>query len=301
MKKKAFKIRLIYYPMIFLCFFINFPPNAQSQTPKNDLRSPKDINNINFRHFATAQFGTHIISAGYKINPYLTLKLNKNTNLNIEMESLPMVYYTNLGIPESSFSFKNKLTTTLSFGAKSHSFDKISIFKTKRKFNLGYHYMHYASTDKTSQFSGGISCLVVFDKFLLETTLENDFFAFLNLDEYRTAAYSIDFFFLKKNKLYGVGLENIQWTGTTTGARNLRDGVYDMSGQHGGEYSHGIVALRLHFGKIMVKLGYDSNALRKLFQDNLHKFIKVRTIPKGSKSRDRLYFQISLNTFGWLY
>lgn len=301
MNKTAFKKRVIYYPMIFLCFFINFPPIAQSQHPKNDLHNSNHINSLNFRHSPTAQFGTHIIGAGYKIHPYLTLNLNKNTHLNIEMEFLPMAHYRNLGLPEPSLSFKNKLTTTLSLGTQSHSFNEISSFKNKSKYNLGFHYMHYASTDKTSQFSGGASFLIAFDKFLIETTLENDFFAFLGLDEYRTAAYSMDFFFLKKNKLYGVGLENIQWTGTTTGARTLPGGVYDMSGQYGGEYSHGIVALRLHFGNIMLKLGYDSDAIRKLFQDNLHKFIKVRTIPGGSKSQDRIYFQISLNTFGWLY
>ena len=137
---------------------------------------------------------------------------------------------------------------------------------------------------------------------ILNVTIENDALAFRGLDEFRTGAGSLDYLWERNNTLIGIGIGMLLWTGTTKGLPNLDFGQqYNMTGQFGSEYSHGILSLRLHYDAFMLEFGYDADSIRRGIQDTIHEWIDDGTIPAGTEARNRFFLSLRLNASDWLY
>ncbi|MEL7120403.1 MAG: polymorphic toxin type 23 domain-containing protein [Bacteroidota bacterium] len=284
-----------------LVLFILIASYTYSQTDL--LFAPQVIpkNNFQITLYPTAKIGSHINEAGYAINIDWLNKLSSKSHLVIGVESLARYNQFYLGIPDNSLSWINRLRFTLATGLDHPSFNVHPFYNNLRRHNLDFSWVFYASTDGTSQLSGGLEYTYVFDRKLIQIGIENDIFGFMQHDSYRTSALYLDVLWAVNNKLVGIGLENILWTGNTNGLFLPKGEIFDMTGRHGGEYTHGILAARLHYQNLMLKVGYDSDGIRKSFQDTIHNWFNEGLIPRGTESRDRVYIQLTLNAADWIY
>ena len=281
--------------------FILIASYTYSQTDL--LFAPQIIpkNNFQITLYPTAKIGSHVNEAGYAANIDWLKKLAQKSHLVIGAESLVRFNQSYLGIPGNSFSWINRLRFSLATGIDYPDFDINPFYNNLRRHNFNVSWVFYASTDSTSQLSGGFEYTYVFDNKLIKVGIENDIFGFMQHDSYRTSALYLDFIWLNNNKLYGIGLENILWTGNTNGLFLPGNEYFDMTGRHGAEYTHGILAVRLHYQNLMLKMGYDSDNIRRSIQDTIHNWFDEGLIPKGSESRDRVFIQLTLNATDWIY
>lgn len=256
----------------------------------------------NVKYYPSLKLGSHNNVLSYHVAPAWYWSLGQDYQMRIGMHSVLSGNITHLGIAGASLLWRNRVQVALSSGPVASAFQGHFFYDKLRKNNIGYYYQHYASTDLTHQFSAGVNYTLAQGNMLVCMGVENDALAFLGLDEYRTAAFVADVKWIRYKYLWGVGLELLLWTGSTKGLDRLDYGQeYNMEGQHGSQYSHGILSLRLHFRQFTVKVGYDADGIRKAVQNTSHWLINDGIIPRGSESRDRLYVQLAINTEGWLY
>ncbi|MEO0896825.1 MAG: polymorphic toxin type 23 domain-containing protein [Bacteroidota bacterium] len=258
--------------------------------------------NINLLLYPSLKVGSHINEFAYHLSPSLRIQLPQENELQFRLHASLRLNLSNLGIPGASLSSINMASLRYSYGETPERFADSYYFRGFRKHTLGFYYLHYASTDKTNQFAGGIEYQRMFPTGILSIKMENDAFAFLGLDEFRTASFMADYRFIYKDKLVGVGMGLTLWTGTTKGLTNLDFGqVYDMTNQYGADYSHGILHLNLHYDLLTLSVGYDSERIRMLTQDTIHQWIDDGTIPGGRLSKNRIYLQLSIAAWDYLY
>lgn len=254
-----------------------------------------------FQYYPSLKLGTHVNELAIQAKSSISYQLNQRNTLILKYHASLRANLTYLGIPGPSFGMVNKASLSYAFGRSTKSPNYLH-FHSQHRSILEYYYMHYLSTDQTQQFSGGFTYTLVLKKSYLKFRMENDFMAFLGLDEFRTGGGTLDYKRIKEGKIYGIGLGALLWTGSTKGLTNLDFGQsYDMSNQFGADFSHGIVFLNLHYQGLSLSLGYDSEPLRMAIQDNLHRLIDDGTIPGGSQSRNRIFIQLNLFDFEFLY
>ena len=250
----------------------------------------------------TLRLGTHINEVGWQISPSVKMNVLEDDMVWLRLTSTAKMNISYLGIPGFSFGLVNKAALMYGFGNPIPSFDSHLHFRQFSRHNITYYFCHFASTDGTSQFSGGIDYTFLWNKGLFRITMENDALAFLGLDEFRTGGGSLDYQFFHKGKLLGIGIGTMLWTGSTKGLTNLDFGQeYDMSVQYGAMYSHGILFLNFHYQYVQLSMGFDSEKIRMQVQDTLHKWIDDGSIPGGSQSRDRIFIQLEVYPFDFFY
>ncbi len=291
--------------IILLLAFLFFCFHTQAQVLDKKYRyiiSGSDKENFSFQYFPGLSIGTHINQLSYTVSPACSFRISENSQLQFRLNSEIRCNERYLGIEGSSLSAVNKITASFSSGEKYAAFANDFRYQQFRKHNFRYYYTHYASTDKTNQLSGGIEYTVLFRKSLLSLKFEDDFLAFLGLDEFRTGAASVDYKFIKNNKLWGIGVGATLWTGSTKGLSNLDNGqVYDMSNQYGADYSHGILFLNLHYQFLTLSVGYDSDNIRTSLQNTIHEWIDDGIIQQGSLAENKFYAQLKIYAFDALY
>ncbi|MEM1220766.1 MAG: polymorphic toxin type 23 domain-containing protein [Bacteroidota bacterium] len=293
---------------LFVGFFLLLlGPLGQSQSQQSEIHGLSgsiEANRFYFTIFPSARVGTHINELSYHIAATLNIPLWAKSNLAIGGQSTLRANAQYLGIPGGSFGAVQRLSFTWALGDQRET---PSWMFTSGPFLRGHHLTyygtHYASTDGTSQFSGGLRYqFFVGHKVQVQFHMENDFLAWRQRDEYRSGGSTIDVRWKGKKHWLGLGVGSMIWTGTTTGLPFLDFGQeYNMTNQYGSEYSHGIVYLNLHFNAFTLALGYDADSLRRRLQDPIHALIDDGTIPGGTLNEPGLFILLSWNAADWIY
>lgn len=136
---------------------------------------------------------------------------------------------------------------------------------------LSYAPIAYLDTQRTSQISGAIALTTRRGNARWVLRVENDYLAWRHRDEWRTAAIESHVYIDRDGLLLGFGFETKIWTATTTGLPSLSAGeIYDLSGQHGEGWSHGIACLAVTVQAARVCVGVDSEGIRDRVQNRFH-------------------------------
>lgn len=278
------------------------PLETSAQYLNQISHSSDSQRSIDFHHYPSVQTGTHVNDLGYVFHPSWRFLAGEKSELTLGFESFLRIHASKLGIPGGGVTSINRVSLSYTFGDLFSDRRLAQSIAAGRATSLSVYYMHYAATDRTSQFSAGFMIGHELDRRFLKFQFENDFFAFLGKDQFRTSALSFDIFQDVGKARLGLGVEKLLWTGTTAGLGALDAGeIYPMTGQYGAEYSHGVLAARFHIQNFTLKLGYDADAIRSGIQDKFHTLINDGIIPKGSRSQDRAFIQLSFNVMNWLY
>ncbi|MCI4669514.1 MAG: polymorphic toxin type 23 domain-containing protein [Bacteroidia bacterium] len=291
-----------FFKLLFL-ICISQTLTAQNSVPTMGFLARNYVRNASvIRLYPSLNLGTHINELSANLTMSRGFRIGSGPELRLQWHSSLRGNLNYLGLSGASIGVVNKASVIYSFGAKKFPCMWKPFYWTSRQHNIEYYYIHYASSDGTNQFSGGLIYTLLLRSNLITFKFENDFMAFLGLDEYRTGGGSLDIRRPMMGKMVGIGAGALLWTGSTKGLSNLDFGQeYDMSNQYGADYSHGIVYLNLHYGGLTLSLGFDSEPIRMGIQDNLHKLIDDGTIPGGRLSRNRLFIQLNLYDFEFLY
>lgn len=208
---------------------------------------------------------------------------------------------TGLGIPGSNWTAAGEIGVAVSFGQRHGLPDTIALMRADRAHTVRLVSVVYGATDGTSQRSGRLEYARAGERSLFTLAFENDFLALQRLDRYRTFALRAGYRWMRGRAPVGVGARLILWTGTTEGLGFLGRGeTYDLRGQHGGEHSHGILALDLTRGAVRLSVGVDAEPVRTTVQNRFHDLIDDGAIPALDR-RGRAYVQLSVNDLGTLY
>lgn len=242
---------------------------------------------------------------GLNLNTLLQLDLPRRREFGWTFALRPdigaQVNGTYWGIPVSSFSGEGQMRVILAFGKKTTFPSRPDLAPSLRAHTLSYYLSAYATTDRTSQLSGGISYSATWGAGAIDFIFENDLIAFLGRDEYRTAAVALRYRLNYREHLLGIGATILLWTGTTTGLESLDRGeFYDMSGQYGANYSHGLLSLDLLYDSWRLSIGYDSDSIRTAVQGAIHDLINQGRIPAVDRA-DRFFIQLGLLDLRNLY
>jgi hypothetical protein len=170
-----------------------------------------------------------------------------------------------------------------------------------RSLELRYAWMRYFDTWGTGQLGGRISLVAALGSASLGIAFHNDIFGLVARDEYRTAAVEIGggfrFVGLPSSLVLGTRL----WAGSTAGNGRLYDGqTYDLTKNLGWQNSAGILYLAARCGPFGLSAGWDSERLRDLFQNGIHKLIDDGRIPILDRD-DRLFLEFTLFQDAELY
>lgn len=169
-------------------------------------------------------------------------------------------------------------------------------------FNVFYGITHYISTDGTTQLVGHFGFDIVFKNSKFKFIHENDLYAFMNQDQFRTAAGEIEFLYLFNNLIVGIASGFKIWTTTRTGLKQLDRGeVYDFRGQLGYGKACGILYISFIINKYKFSIGYDSEYIRNAIQNTTHYIIDAGVFPVIEDKKDSIYLQLSINNMGNLY
>jgi len=195
------------------------------------------------------------------------------------------------GPPVPRPEFQAAVGVTLGFGRKSSDPDPFLSpvgNQTGRMNSVGYSYMLYLDTVRTSQLSGQVS--LQFDKFQFLT--ENDALAFLAFDRFRTGA----FMFAWRDGDAKAGVKAMLWTGNPRGAKRIQDpgypsrfGYKDLSENLYGRFSSGMLAVFFQkkipfFSDAVVEAGIDAEQVRNIFQNGFHDLISFPAAWNRSKT-----------------
>lgn len=158
---------------------------------------------------------------------------------------------------------------------------------------LAYEPIAYLDTLGTSQLSGALTVSAVRGPNAWSLRVENDYLAFRSRDEWRTAAIETHLLIQGERLRWGVGLETKIWTASTTGLASLDAGQsYDLSGQHGEGWSHGIACVAVTVQSVRVCAGWDSEGIRDVIQNRFHDLIDDGRLPRLQRA-GQPYLRIS--------
>jgi len=273
---------------------------AQYNNIRTEINEKQGV--FQLQHYPTIRAGSHINYAGYVVHPSLRFLEKEKGNFTIGLESHLKVKASKLGIPGSGVNHIYRASLSYAMGDPLIRNQQFQLPGPGKTAVIKIYYAYYSASDNTSQPSAGFLIGRVSNNRLFRMQYENDFFTFHDNDQFRTSALSFDIFQNFGNNRYGIGFEKLLWTGTTAGLEPRDAGeIYPMEGQLGSAYSHGVLAARLHFRNLSLKIGYDSESIRAGIQNNFHTLINDGIIPGGSKSRDRLFIQLSIDAINWLY
>lgn len=229
----------------------------------------------------TTDIGSHINQIGLKVqgyytNEYVQFNLGNHIRFNSKHFGGRKDYIT------------QRINTGIAFlGGKKNSrpqliFDGLN-HQSKHDYAIAYNYLWYLDNTGSSQFSGGFG----FHIKQISLYVENDVFAGLGRDRYRTSHASVSY----HDDLYNFSLNTQLWTGDTRGTRllNTLDSIYvkgykDLSATHYGKTSHGILSIgvdyQIFYGNYLSAVaGVDSERIRHGLQNRfMHnkKFVPLR-------------------------
>ena len=160
-------------------------------------------------------------------------------------------------------------------------------FAGRKRHSLFYQYQFFVDNLGTSQVAGGFGYLYSHSDLALRIFIENDAFAFLFRDEFRTSAAEISVHSGSRTNTFGIGVGTVLWTGQGRGFL-------------GREYSHGILYLTLFHNFCKLSLGWDAEAIRFVQQNAIHTILGIGTLPQLDRP-DRVYLQLECNPLYTLY
>ncbi|WP_412068945.1 polymorphic toxin type 23 domain-containing protein [Rubrivirga sp. IMCC43871] len=250
---------------------------------------------------ATAKVGTHETALGARLHAAAPLSSGRSVGLlaraGVGVEGL----VDDLGIPGASVGAQPGVELAVAFGASVRRATGDVLQLSVRRHELAYALLGYLDSDGTSQASGGIRYRLATARSVVEVAYENDAFAHLLRDEFRTAAIRVRIVRTDRETPVGLGIRAVIWTGTTAGLGRLtRDETYDLSAQLGGAYSHGVLALDAIHGGLTLSLGVDAEGIRSAIQNTFHDLIDDGQIPRRDQA-PRLFIRLALNEGGGLY
>ncbi|WP_412061726.1 polymorphic toxin type 23 domain-containing protein [Rubrivirga sp. IMCC45206] len=281
--------------VLLLAALLAVPCAAQASGPLLD--TPR----LQIGAAATAKVGTHETALGARLHAAAPLIRGRSVGLlvrgGVGVEGL----VDDLGIPGAGVGAQPGIELAVAFGPPVRRATGDVLQPSVRRHELAYALLGYLDSDGTSQASGGIRYRLATARSVVEVAYENDAFAHLLRDEFRTAAIRVRVVRTDRETPAGLGLRAVLWTGTTAGLGRLtRNETYDLSGQLGGAYSHGILALDAVYGGLTLSLGVDAEGVRSAIQNTFHRLIDDGQIPRRDRA-PRLFIRLALNEGGGLY
>jgi hypothetical protein len=253
----------------------------------------------------SANIGTHIngIGAGAAFS-YSDEVLAGDLRLGLLEAGVSVVlrhYASYLGIPGPSDAATGGVFVCYGLGEENRFPSTPFTHAGPGRHNFFYRYNRYLTTDGTSQATGRFGYEWAGDRDKLKLQVENDRYSLPARDEFRTAAGELEYLHAFPRAIGGVAAGYMLWTGATHGLRPAEGtDSFDLTGQLGDRYSHGIVFVSLIWGIARLSVGYDSEAIRDALQNTAHRLTDYYTIPKLER-KDRWFFQVSLFSLDSLY
>ncbi len=249
---------------------------------------------------ATAKAGTHENTVGLRLATGVGVPLGaREHGVVIRAGAGAEALAQDLGISGAALGAQADLSIGYAFGERHRQ--RGAETRPPRRHELAYALVGYLDADSTSQLSGALRYRHTREAWSLDVQFENDALAQQLLDRYRTFALRVQLLRRDTAVPVGVGLRTVVWTGTTQGLGRLgRDEAYDLSGQYGGDRSHGILALDLVRGDLTLSVGIDSEAVRSTLQNSFHYVIDDGQIPRLDRP-GRVFVRIALGEAGGLY
>ena len=300
-------MRLSYICMLMTCLTLFVTENAHAtkgvrsdeQSSNDSLFSPSlqiddDLLSVALQPHIT--LGSHIQAAG--IQGWMLIDFPQILvleNISIFLQSAYQYSLNNIGIPgEQHLGFFSG-ALVLSFGKEGSARNEFIPLGRKRH-NWIYQYHYYIDSVQTNQISAIVAYYYSPFDWTLGFAFENDVFALLAEDEFRTAAMEIQFFSRVSEFNWGIGLGAKIWGGTTDGYRfRGRGTTIDISPSYGGSYSHGILYGAFYISSLKFSVGWDSEHLRSLLQNSVHYIINIASIAPVPNIPDRFFIQVELN------
>lgn len=258
---------------------------------------------ILYSHTPVVELGTHTIDFGLSSTLAYSTPLDSvpGSFLGFESHVALLFNQVKLGIPGSDYQYEGSIFLNMGFGGESRFPRSYYLFPGIAEHTFSYYWGYYGAGDGTQQPTGGWRYQYSGKNIHFRLTYENDWFGLLFSDQFRTAA--VIFQIRHKMGPFIPGLEGgfMLWTGKKDGLSPLtRGGVYNFSGQFGGEYSHGIVFLSFMMNEFKLTLGYDSEAIRTAIQNTIHWMVNDGSIPALNRE-DRFYLQFGVSVEGLVY
>ncbi len=216
-------------------------------------------------------FGTHTSSIGISLHAYYQQYFYQGN-----VSSTWTYQLRNLGKRQFYWENRNAIGLLL-LGGKRRTFQDFQLGELYHQSHyhngIGYSYIWYLDSKKTSQRSGA---LAIHTK-NLSILFENDLFAGQGKDRFRTGALEI--YHLEEGIKYQIGLK--LWTGETKGLhwekedrKNTPYGYADLSKLPYGKTSHGILYTGIHFELPYLQTGHlhmgiDGEQIRHIIQNRL--------------------------------
>lgn len=207
--------------------------------------------------------------------------------------------FNNLGIPGGVHTgfFSGLLGVSVgSLGSLRNNFVPLG----KRKHNILFQYEYFIDSTNTSQALGMLAYYYSQPTWLLGVRAENDAFVFPGYDQFRTSAVDIVALFNTDGHVWGLGLGNVIWGGTTRGVYSGLSGWHrgetiSIRDNYGGNYSHGILYLAGYYDSFKLSIGVDAEEIRSFFQNGTHFLINSPAVATNPEIRPRFYIQLEIN------
>lgn len=244
-----------------------------------------------------ATAGTEAQALGIHATAHITLpEFFITDNIYFFLQAAYFYSFDNLGIPEPSHTgfFSGAVGLSVGeYGTLQNNFIPIG----KRRHTILFQYEYFLDSINTSQALGTIAYYYSQSNWLVGFQFENDYLAFLGFDRFRTSGVEITSLFKTNGHTWGVGVGNIIWTGTTEGTDRTGDrGMsVDVSGNLGGEYTHGILYVAGYYDSFKLSVGVDAEEIRSAFQNTFHFLINQSLIATVPNDGPRFYIQLQIN------
>ena len=225
-------------------------------------------------------FGTHVQRLGVVFNAYYV-----NDHFQANAETRFYFNIKNLGPKKQYCEAVTSLGALYGYDVRKNYFNPFlsSISnQTQYRNSVAYSYNAYWNKIKTKQRTGIIA--LQFDKISLIS--ENDLLAPPSLDQFRTAAFLIQF---QQDSLFQTALNTTIWTGkmgfkTASTDPHFRFGCYmDTVGSIYPNYSHGLLSAQIKYNvaysqNVQANIGMDAEQVRNVVQNKI--IHDMRFLPK---------------------
>ena len=216
-------------------------------------------------------------------------------NLSFYLQASYFYSFNNLGIPGSSHTGFFSGALVISVGEEGSLKNGVVPLGT-HAHNIIYQYEYFLDTLGTSQPLGLIGYYYSQPTWLVGIVAENDAFALMRQDKFRTAGVEITTLFAIDNRLWGLALGTRLWTSATSGAyapTNHRGEEVGLEGQYGHPHRHGILYAAAYHYPFKLSIGIDSEEIRTLFQNAMHFFLNYSPF-SAIDTEPRLYVQLEI-------
>lgn len=271
------------------------PTTAQLQLPGVALLIEAPY--ITFKLLPYANLGSHAQALGATATAYITLpELLILENIYFLLQTSYFYSFNNLGLPGESHTGFFSAALGVSVGGEG-SLQNNFVPVGTRHHNIIYQYEYFLDTIGTSQALGLFGYYYSEPTWLLGFFFENDTLAFLEKDQFRTHAIEIMALFRTNGHTWGVGGGNKIWGGTTEGVsrQGHRGQIVDISPNHGGAYSHGIIYLSGYYESFKLSVGVDADEIRAAIQNGAHFFSNQSAIAPIAGIEPRVYIQLEVH------